>query len=160
MWGTLDEMIIKLRAVSKHLDARELDLLTETFGHLRFCHLRRGDTLAQAVSWARAEQTSYWHPGDTLLRQPCFDFEQIHHLVETVEEHNRAWEDWFATFDIRPHQVIYEALIADMVGVTRGVLDFLGLDPLADRAIVSGHRRQADALNTEWMTRYRAAAAQ
>ncbi len=159
MWGTLDELVSKLGVAYPHLAGRDLDLLTEAFGLLRFCHLRRGDTLAQAVSWARAEQTSYWHPGDVLLREPRFDFEQIHHLAATIEEHNAAWQAWFTAFDIRPYPVIYEELIADKVGVTRGVLDFLGLGIPADRAIASAHRRQADELNNDWITRYRATAA-
>ena len=160
MWGTLAAMVTELGAVYPHLAPRDLDLLREAFGQLRFCHLRRGDTLAQAVSWPRAEQTRYWHPGDTLLREPRFDFQEIHHLVETIEAHNASWQDWFAAFDIRPHQMIYEELAADMVGATRGVLDFLGLGAPADRAIVSGRRRQADELNTDWITRYRTIAAQ
>ncbi len=110
------------------------------------------------MSWARAEQTSHWHPGDALSREPRFDFEQIQHLVETIEEHNAAWRDRFAALGIRPHQVIYEELIADMAGVTRGVLDF-GLGIPVDRAIVSGHRRQADELNMDWITRYLATTA-
>lgn len=160
MWGTLEEIVAKLGAVHPNLAGRDLNLLAEAFGRLHFCHLRRGDTLAQAVSWARAEQTRYWHPGDTPSREPRFDFDQIDHLVKTIEEHNAAWRDWFTAFDIRPHQVTYEELIADTSGVVRDVLDFLGLNLPADQPTASGHRRQADELNADWITRYRATAGQ
>jgi hypothetical protein len=43
-------------------------------------HLWRQDTVAQAVSWARAEQTQFGQEGDTPLagQVPHFDFAQIH----------------------------------------------------------------------------------
>jgi trehalose 2-sulfotransferase len=42
-----------------------------------------------------------------------------------------------------------------MAGVTRRVLDSLGLDLPGGRAIVPRHRRQADSLNAQWTDRYR-----
>ncbi|CAA9356989.1 MAG: hypothetical protein AVDCRST_MAG29-2653 [uncultured Nocardioidaceae bacterium] len=155
MWGTLDELVTKLRAGHPHPEGGELELLTEVFGPLHFCHLRRQDTVAQAVSWARAEQTSYWHVGDTEVREPAFDFAQIHHLVATIEEHNTAWRDWFTASGIRAHDVTYEQLVADPSGVIGGILDLLGLAPASIRSPVSDQRRQADELNADWAERYR-----
>jgi LPS sulfotransferase NodH len=87
------------------------------------------------------------------------DLAQIDDLKETVEEHNAAWRDWFAAFAIEPHEVVYEDLVGDMLGVTGGVLDFLGLDLPA--AVPSGPvtRRQADEVNADWIARYRTALA-
>ncbi|MEV4534538.1 Stf0 family sulfotransferase [Asanoa sp. NPDC049518] len=152
MWGSMDELVAKLGAGS------DLDLLTEAFGRLRFVHCWREDTVAQAVSWARAEQTQFWHPGDTALpdREPRFDFDQIHELVRTIGEHNAAWRDWFTRFGIQPHSVRYEDLTTDISGVTRGILDFLKVEPPAGHAFVPRHRRQADQLNRDWIRRYRA----
>ncbi len=59
---------------------------------------------------------------------------------------------------MQPHRVRYEQLTRDMAGVTRGILDFLGLDLPADRQIEPGHRRQADETNHDWVARYRAIA--
>lgn len=160
MWGTLEEISAKLGAVHPQLAGSDLDLLTEAFGRLHFVHLWRGDTLAQAVSWARAEQTNYWQAGDNVSGEPHLDLGQIDDLKKTVEEHNDAWRDWFAAFGIKPHAVVYEDLTAEMLSVTRGVLDFLGLDLPAGRAITSDHRRQADEVNAEWIARYRTAAPQ
>jgi LPS sulfotransferase NodH len=90
--------------------------------------------------------------------QPRFAFEQIHTLVQTIDEHNAAWRNWFATFGLQPHLVRYEDLVADPAGVTRGILDLLRLDPPADRVIAPGTRRQAEQLNHDWIALYRAIA--
>lgn len=160
MWGTLEEIVTKLGTVYPDCAGADRELLTRAFGHTRFVYLWRDDPVAQAVSWARAEQTHFWHDGDAALpgNEPCFDFEQIHTLVQTIDEHNAAWRDWFAVFNVQPHLVRYEALATDPAGVTRGILDFLGLHLPVDRAIVSRRRRQADQLNHDWIARYRAVA--
>jgi LPS sulfotransferase NodH len=157
MWGTMDGIVENVRTLHPNLAGRDLDLLTATFGLLRFVHLWRSNTLAQAVSWARAEQTTYWHGGDVTTSEPHFGLAQIGDLTETIDEHNTAWRDWFSASGVEPHQVIYEEMITDKVGVAGGVLSFLGLDPSAGRPIASGHQRQADELNADWIARYRAA---
>lgn len=164
MWGTLDEMVAKLGAVRADLPSTgaDLDLLTRAFGRVRFVHCWREDMVAQAVSWARAEQTRFWQHGDAALpnHEPSFDFEQIHDLVQTIEEHNDAWRNWFKTFDVQPYTVHYEDLTTDVDRVTRGILDFLGLELPAGHAFVARHRRQADQLNHDWVVRYQGLASQ
>jgi trehalose 2-sulfotransferase len=160
MWGTLDEILMKLGAIYPDLEGAHLQLLTRAFGRIRFVHLCRHDTVAQAVSWTRAEQTHFWQDGDRVLpaHEPSFDFQQIHTLVQTIDEHNAAWRNWFATFDVQPHLVRYEDLVAEPSGVARGILDFLELNLFIDRVIPPGTRRQADRLNSDWIARYRAMA--
>lgn len=158
MWGTMDDIVTNLSTVYRDLAGADLELLTRAFGRTRFVHLCREDAVAQGVSWARAEQTGYWHHGDTNANESHFDLDRIQGFVEMIDEHNAAWRNWFSSFDIRPHVVRYEELVADMVGVTIGVLDFLGLKLPQDRAITPGHGRQADEINDEWIARYRATA--
>jgi LPS sulfotransferase NodH len=157
MWGTLDVIITRLRAISPDCSADDLEVLRQAFGPTRFVHLWRDDTVAQAVSWARAEQTHFWQAGDTALSgyTPRFDVEQIDTLVRTIDAHNAAWREWFAAVHVEPHRVRYEALQHDPAGVTRGILDFLGLEAPAGVAIASHRRRQADQLNEDWIARYR-----
>jgi LPS sulfotransferase NodH len=149
MWGTMDEIVANLSSVYRDLAGGDLELLSRAFGRIRFVHLRRGDTVAQAVSWARAEQTGYWHHGDSSANEPHFELDQIQGFVAMIDEHNAAWRDWFTSFDIRPHVVRYEELTADMVGITLGVLDFLGLELPDGRTIAPGHDRQAHEINSE-----------
>ena len=158
MWGTMDRVVTELGAARPDAAGADLNLLTRAFGPTRFVHLWREDTVAQAVSWSRAEQTNYWHPPASFApeREPRFDFEQINAFVETIDEHNTAWRHWFAANDVRPHPVRYEEMVADVGGVTRGILDFLGLELARDRTIAARDQRQADEMNDEWIARYRA----
>jgi LPS sulfotransferase NodH len=159
MWGTLDEVIAKLAPVYPDCAGSDISLLNRVFGRTRFIYLQRGDVVAQAVSLLRAEQTNVWFETDTHRpapeREPRFDPDQIHERVLLIEEHNRAWRQWFASAGLRPHLVHYEDLAADPVAITRGVLGFLELELSADREIVVQHRRLADELNTQWIDRYR-----
>lgn len=163
MWGTLDEVVDKLGTVYPELRGNDVALLTRAFGRTRFIYLRRDDVLAQAVSWLRAEQTGVWFIDDngqtddsTVTGQvPRYDADGIRHFVETIEEHNAAWEAWFTAWGIQPLVLRYEELDADQVGTTRRVLDFLGLRLPEGRTIRARLRRQADELNQEWIERYR-----
>jgi trehalose 2-sulfotransferase len=159
MWGTMGEVVDNLAAVHPDLAGADAGLLNRAFGHTRFIYLRRGDVLAQAVSWLRAEQTSVWFEPERAEheepeQEPRFDFDGIHELVQLVDAHNAAWQGWFASVGARPHLVRYEDLDADPVGAVRGVLDFLGLELPAGREIVAQHRRLADRLNAQWINRY------
>ncbi|AGZ42325.1 Stf0 family sulfotransferase [Actinoplanes friuliensis] len=154
MWGTTTELVQKL-APGRAGDDR--GVLEETFGDLRFVHLRREDTLAQAVSWLRAEQTQIWYAGDNgdAAHTPVYDEDRITGLLSTIDEHNAAWRAWFAEYALTPYEITYERLTADLAGTTRDVLGFLGLELPPGGAITPRHRRQADRINDEWVTRYR-----
>ncbi|MEV4481599.1 Stf0 family sulfotransferase [Micromonospora coxensis] len=164
MWGTMDEVVRKLAAVHPDVAGHDVALLERAFGRTRFVHLRRDDVLAQAVSWLRAEQTATWFVGGNGEisgsagngRAPRFDADGIRHFVDVINEHDAAWEAWFTSRGIAPYVVRYEELDRDMVTTTRGILDFLGLRLPPGRTVAARHRRQADDLNQQWITRYRA----
>lgn len=157
MWGTMTELSDALASVHQGRTASGLELLTGAFGRPRFLHLRRSDTVAQAVSWARAEQTHFWHPGEEVApggHEPRFDRDLIARLVDTIDAHEAAWQAWFADQGVTPYRIAYEDLAADPVGVTQAVLDFLGLVLPADRAITVHDRQQADDLNADWIAEF------
>lgn len=161
MWGTLDHLVDRLRSVYPASARGDFDLLNLAFGYTGFIYLRRDDVLAQAVSWHRAEQTNVWQETDQEeskqpQQEPRFGFDQIHKLVQTIEEHNSAWRSWFSSVGVQPHMVRYEDLDADNVGVAREVLDFLGLKLTPGRLIKARNRRLADEVNARWIERYRA----
>ncbi len=161
MWGTLDELVEKLGTVFPDLAGQDLDLLTGAFGPLRFVYLRRRDVLAQAASWLRAEQTNVWHrtehgPPEEPAQAPWFDLDRIQSLIQLIGTHNSAWKEWFAKVGVRPHDVTYEDLDADPVGVTRGVLDHLSIDLPPGARIVARHVRLADDLSARWVARFHA----
>lgn len=160
MWGTLDEVTSKLKAIYPDISGGDVSLLNRAFGYTRFVYLRRDDVLRQAVSWLRAEQSNVWFETDESENEqpeqgPRFDSGRISELVQLIGEHNAAWQEWFAAAGIRPHTVRYEDLDANPVGVTSDILDFLGLDLPPGREIRARHRRLADELNARWIDRYR-----
>lgn len=138
----------------------DVELLSAQLGRLAFVHLRRRDVVAQAVSWAKALQTHYWHPGETVepgAQQPHYDEELIGRLVAAIESFEADWAQWFAAHGIVPHEAVYEQLAEDPLGTAHEVLDFLGLHVPPGRQLVVEHRRQADQVNADWAARYRAA---
>jgi LPS sulfotransferase NodH len=158
MAETLPELIGDLAATGSAPAATEADLLTAQFGRLRFVHLRRRDVVAQAVSFAKALQTHFWHPGEAVLpggQDPHYDEGLIGELVATIERFEADWAAWFTAQQIAPCEVTYEDLAADPLHTAQMVLDYLGLSVPPDRQLVIGHRRQADQLNAEWITRFR-----
>jgi LPS sulfotransferase NodH len=111
-------------------------LLSVAFGPTRFVYPWRGDVVAQAVSLLRAEQTGVWTETAQERQEPeaapRFDFGEVRDLVRQIEEHNSAWENWFAAGGIRPYLVRYE-----------------------QREITVRHKRLADELNAQWVEEYR-----
>ncbi len=153
MWGTMEVLVGGLRSCTGV--ERDLDVLIDAFGQLRLVHLQRGDVAGQAVSWARAEQTSYWQDGDVPAARPAFDYEQISELVHTIENHNAAWSAWFAAQGLQPQVVMYEDLVADPRGAVLDILGHLGLELPPGWRPKSIPRQQADEVNADWLRRYR-----
>jgi LPS sulfotransferase NodH len=160
MWGTIGELVEQIAPLfPDDQQAADVDVLRRAFGRVRFISLSREDVVAQAVSWSRAEQTNVWHETIEATRvhrttDPRFDRRQIDDLVSQIEEHNGAWQDWFAAAGIRPYEVRYEVLARDPITTTCGVLDHLGLEPAPGRLIEVRHRRLSDHVNAEWIARY------
>lgn len=158
MWGTMDEIVAKLGAAYPDAARSDGALLARAFGLARIVHLWREDTLAQAVSWARAEQTGQWQLGDAAFpgREPRFDFATVQRHYRMIQEHNAAWQRWLVAASLDACVVRYEELIADLTRVTGNVLAFLGLQVPGGWTARPLHARQADGLNEEWAARYRA----
>ncbi len=159
MWGTLKEVVDRLGTLHPDLVGADLELFRRVFGPTRFLYLRRHDVVAQAVSWLRAEQTNHWQDDDLIQPgqaeiSPHFDAGEIQRLVRVIDEHNTGWRAWFTSVDVEPREVRYEDLADDPIGVTRGLLDYLGLDLPSGHEIRVQHRRRGDHLNADWIVRY------
>lgn len=152
------ELVADLAAEAEQSPVSELELLSSQFGRLRFVHLRRQDVVAQAVSWAKAQQTHFWHPGERIepgAAEPHYDEELIERLVDAIEQFEAGWNTWFTRQQITPFEVTYEQLAADPLSVAHHVLNFLGLDLEEGRELVVRDRRQADQLNARWIDEFK-----
>ena len=161
MWGTMEEVSSNLRALYADHASSDGDLLQRAFGPTRFIYLRRKDSVAQAVSRARAEQTNVWHiTDDESLVQPAhaprYDFEQIRSYVREINAHNEAWSEWFGIQGVQPYNVWYEDVAAAPMQTTHALLDFLQLDVLPHVHMSASNKRLADSISTAWIAQYHA----
>lgn len=137
--------------------------LEAAFGDVLYVHLARGDTLAQAVSLVKAEQTGLWHiaPDGTELerlappREPQYDFARIAAVAAKLERFDAAWSDWFRVQGIKPLHITYEALSADPAAVVAGICDALGVSASRTALPQPAVAKLADAVSAAWMRRYR-----
>ncbi len=157
---TRPELLAELSAL--HPGAgNDADLLGRAFGRCRYIHLRRADTVAQAVSRLKAEQTGLWHRiGDWEERvpdrsgPPQYDEEAIAAFRAEAEADNAAWIAWFEANGLDPLPVLYEDLSRDPVATVSALLDRLDLPVPKELAVEN--ERLADAESEAWIARFRA----
>ncbi|MEV0158370.1 Stf0 family sulfotransferase [Micromonospora sp. NPDC050686] len=158
MAETLPELVDGLAASTREAVSTDLDLLTRYFGRLKFIHLKRGDIVGQAVSWAKAQQTKFYHPHEGVVgsgaQEPVYDQELITRLVTTIEHAETEWTVWFSDQGLAPLEVTYEELASDPLGTAGRALEYLGLHLPVGQRLVIGHQRQADAVNAEWVEKF------
>lgn len=161
MWGSMEDVVASLAVIYPGVaPGGPIDLINHAFGRARFVHITRDDVVAQAVSWARAEQTRVWQstsPQDASApdREPAYDRAQIQGFVDTIKTHNAAWVEWFSVAGVDPYRIRYEVLDADPMGTISSVLECLDLEMPPNREIVSPNQRMADDLNQNWIDRFR-----
>ena len=83
----MEEVVARLRAACSCPVGTDLEVLERELGQTRFVQLQRGDVLAQAVSWAKAEQTGYWQDGDGRVpgQRPEFDFHDVDGYLKSIK---------------------------------------------------------------------------
>jgi trehalose 2-sulfotransferase len=154
MWAYLVDFLARLRQLGDAPSDRSL--IARQFQAPRFVWVRRDDVVAQAVSWAKAIQTGRWHHWDRRdsATAPAYDRDQIDALVREVAAHDVGWRAWFAANEIEPLAIRFEDLVSDSVGVTRAVLNFLGV-AARDVPINALTVEVSDGVNEQWIARYR-----
>lgn len=137
--------------------------LANAFGRLLYVHLSRGDKLAQAISYIKAQQTGLWHiaPDGTEIerlappQEPRYDFKRIRDEVARLEGHDAAWNSWFAAQRITPYRVVYEELEVDPTATLQRICKVLGIPAPHPGQVRPGVARLSDAMNEDWARRYR-----
>jgi LPS sulfotransferase NodH len=157
MWGTMQVLVDGL--ADERGGRTDLEVLGDALGPLCFVHLQRQDVVEQAVSWARAEQSGYWQQGDARCAEPRFDLDQIEKLVRTIREHNAAWRAWFIDQGVEVLAVTYESMAANPSDTVRCIVEAIGASLPTGWSAASPHKKQADAINEDWVKRYKDEAA-
>ena len=164
MWGTMDEITAALRPILPEHSHTDRTLIDHAFGQPNFVYLERRDVVAQAVSRLKAEQADIWHvEGSNNAPAPTdayhYDHDQLQAFVDEAQEHNAAWQHWFATEGITPHHIIYEDLCADPTATIHGLLDALGIATETAQTLGTRNQKMADGLSAEWIERFKSASA-
>lgn len=159
MYESLQGLMAYLRRV---LPPRPNDhaYLVDAFGPVRFVHLHRRDTVGQAISLMRAEQSGLWHraaDGSDIERMPPtatpgYDFDRLHHHADRLHSDKAGWKTWFAEQRIEALDISYEALAADPLRVLADLHVDLGLSKPAIAAAPTDVLR--DDLSEDWRRRY------
>lgn len=139
-------------------------LLAAAFPSVRFVWLRRSDTIAQAVSLARAQQTGRWHSDSStdwvgvapLVREEKFDFAQIAEIQKNLLEWDGQWEKFFAKHPRLPvMKLVYEEFAPQYEQTMRDALAFLGHEDSAACDIPAPrHEKLADATSQTWKEQF------
>lgn len=139
-------------------------LMDRAFGPVRYIHLSRQDTVAQAISRLRAEQSGLWHRwengGEVLAPQrpggEVYDGPALADHLLRLRDWEAGWQDWFAANRITPLRLRYEDLAATPQASLAQVLAFIGADPAIAVDVAVSNRKLADARSAEWAARFRA----
>ena len=160
MWAYFRDFVRLARRTPGLEDVRPCEVPGCVLPNLRrYVWIRRDDTVRQAVSLWKALQTQQWRrdsdddAGGSGMR---FSFPAVDHLKLRIDEHNEAWQDFFAGCDAEPVRVVYEELAEDYEGTVLRLLEELGIRIPEDLAVeMPRMRRQADDLSEEWVRLYR-----
>jgi trehalose 2-sulfotransferase len=124
---------------------------------VRWVHTRRSDTIAQAVSMVRAEQTGRWvsnnaHNSDAPTAEfPAYEPSVLLDVFHGLRRDEENWKSYFKQRLIKPVEVVYEDLADDYEATIRAVATALGerVEVIEPPQIA----RQADSLNAAWASR-------
>ena len=141
-------------------------VLEATFPDIQFIYLYREDTVRQAISYLKAQQSKIWRI--TKTDSPDFDGYiydplKIEANIRMLREANTLWEQWFKEQEITPLRATYEECTSQPIGVLKSCAEFLGFkiefsQHLLDQAFhdPGAPIKQADHLTEAWVARYNA----
>lgn len=162
MWETLPDLTAMIDNVYPgHRTDR--GKLAAAFGDVLYIHLKRENKLAQAVSMVKAEQSGLWHvapDGREIERlappsDPIYDYDRIAKKLAELNAFDAAWADWFTAQEITPLAIGYETLSRNPADSAARICDALGVPAPAPGTLKPGTAKLADAINRDWIDRFR-----
>lgn len=154
-WDQVELLMHLLRLRRGLGGANDREVLEAVFPSPSFVWISREDTLAQAVSWWKAMTTGRWTDGQPASGEPRFDADGIRGRLRGIEQHTKGWERWFEANHVEPLRLTYEQLAAEPAVQARRVLEFVGVDVPEGFGVVPRTQVHSDAVNQEWIRRYR-----
>ncbi len=114
------------------------------FDDVRWVVIQRQDLLAQAISYAIADQTKRWHSFDTgEAVEPVYDFDDIKRRLQGFAHSYMAINTFCATFEIQPYRLRYEEFSRDPVAGAKKLAAWLGVKRMKlDKSLVQMARQR------------------
>ena len=131
--------------------------MIELLSPVTYIYICRRDTVAQAVSMAKAIQTNRWSSMDAEVETDLrYDEFLIARCLEEVQRQKIGWLRWFELNNITPFVLSYEDLIANSAGAVGSVVKLLDVqDDEASEIYPPEVQKLGDATNIEWAARFR-----
>ena len=125
-----------------------------------YIYLNRKDTLAQAVSMAKAMQTDAWQPWDEEVSATLiYNGPLIAQCLRELHQQKLGWLRWFEANRITPSIVQYEDSVADAASVIRSIVELLDVaNDEPEQIALPVLEKQGDQVNLEWRDRFQRAA--
>ncbi len=122
--------------------------------NLSYIYLKRRDRLAQAISWARATQTSQYRSTHIRRAEPVYDAKLIQQRLDDLNQEYAEWLAFFSHWNIAPLTLVYEDFVCNPQLAVDAVARLLGVPspPIAPERIDLAIQR--DALNEDWRERF------
>jgi LPS sulfotransferase NodH len=154
----------QLTSIEGYQDLAASAALAAVFPGLRYIWLTRRDKARQALSYARASQSSEWWKIDGVppprtdersSRGFHFDPRALYGLEQILVSNDREWQSFFADAGAEPLVIEYETLAASYAATIRQVLRWLRI-PAADIMPIASPRlqRQSSPHDEQWLNRY------
>ena len=133
--------------------------LLDVLAPVTFVHTTRRNKIAQAVSMAKAYQTSTW----TSLQArggsspTTYNRELIERCIDDLVQQEQEWGQWFTEHGVHPFRLVYEDFAADRSGTVQAIVALLGAEGDERTAIeIPPFEKQGDGTNAEWIARFEA----
>jgi LPS sulfotransferase NodH len=162
MWNNVEWALRKFQEMPQFVGLDRAAIFHAAFPDLHVVNVTRRDHLRQAVSWARMAQDGVWVVSDSEPASPArvagYDADLIAGLERLIVEGEAGWRALCCELGVVPYEVVYEDLVAPggLAAAVSGVLEHLGIDGTTVATPIARTHRQADDVNEDWVTRYRA----
>lgn len=152
--ATTPNGVFGLKVFAPHFDvSRGLDWAT--LPGLRFVHLTRTDLLGQAISLARARQTSKFKSYQVSTAEPRFRGRAIAAALAEIAYGRARWDCFFARNGIEPLRLTYEAVVSAPQAAATAVAELIGLTgPVTVDLAKFDLAIQRDAVSDQWRARF------
>lgn len=121
-----------------------------------FIHVRRNNTIAQAVSYMFALQTEKWTSlDDGNGKQPEYDPALILRFLKAIHQSNSIFDYFFDIHEVKPINVVYENLDMEFPRAADELARLLGRKHSTATLNTANIQSQATELNKEFEERFR-----